>query len=143
MKQIVFLILAVLAGLVVATLITVQFEKLGTYWYPLPKTNPSPLEYMQYMAASPILLHVLYILGYGLSVLVGGYVGGRLSPAQYRVRGVYLTGFTFILPVIVLIISVPRPIWAIVSILVIMVVFTVLSALIIEKLFPKPQKNVT
>ncbi len=135
MKQIVQTIAAVLAGLLVAFLITVQFEKLGDYFFPLAKHQRSPVEYMKYVASSPALLHVISIVGYGFSVFFGTYVGGRLSPKGKWKRGVYITGFTYLLPIVVLLISFPRPIWAIVSILLIIVVFTQLSAILGQKLF--------
>jgi hypothetical protein len=127
MKKIVQTIGAVLAGIFVAFIITVQFEKLGAYWFPLPNPTPSPLEYMQYMATSPALLHVLSIIGYGVSVFLGAYVGGRLSPSFYRARGAYITGFSYLLPVVVMLVSFPRPIWAIMGILIIVLISTRIS----------------
>jgi hypothetical protein len=134
MKQIVQTIAAVLVGLLVAFIITVQFEKLGAYWFPLPNPAPSPAEYMEYVATSPALLHGISIIGYGLSAFLGAYVGGRLSPKGRWKRGSYITGFSYLLPIVVLLISFPRPIWAIVSILLIIVVFTQFSAILQRKL---------
>lgn len=139
MKQIVQTIVAVLAGLLVAFLITVQFEKLGDYWFPLSKNQRSPIEYMNYVATSPALLHIISIVGYGFSTFLGTYVGGRLSPKGKWKRGVYITGFTFLLPIVVLLITFPRPIWAILSILLIVVSFTLLSATIQQKLIHNRQ----
>jgi hypothetical protein len=132
MKQIVQTIGAVLAGIFVAFIMTVQFEKLGAYWFPLPNPHPSPLEYMQYMATSPALLHGLSILGYGISIFLGAYVGGRLSPSTHRSRGAYITGFSYLLPVVVLLISFPRPIWAILGILIIMLLSTRISVFLLQ-----------
>lgn len=133
MKQIVQLIGAVMAGLVVSFLITVQFERLGEHWYPYPEINPSPIEYMQYMATSPALLHVLSILGYGLSVFFGVYVGGRLSPRNYCLRGAYITGFAYFLPIVIMLICFPRPVWAILGILTITTLFFLFSAFLLKK----------
>jgi hypothetical protein len=134
MQQLVQTIGAVLAGLLVAFLITVQFEKLGTYWYPFPNTNPNSEAYLSYMETAPMRLHLLNIVGFGVSVLLGAYVGGRLSPAKQQQRGAFITGFTYLLPLVIVLIVIPRPIWAIVSILLIVVLFTVFAAVILQKL---------
>lgn len=133
MKQIVQTIGAVLAGIFVAFVVTVQFEKLGAFWFPLPNPNPSPLQYMEYMATSPALLHGLSILGYGISLFLGTYVGGRLSPAKHRSRGAYITGFAYLLPMVVMLVGFPRPAWAIIGILVIMLFSTRIAAFLLEK----------
>lgn len=133
MKQIVQTIGAVLAGIFVAFIVTVQFEKLGAYWFPLPNPHPSPLEYMEYLATSPALLHGLSILGYGVSLFLGAYVGGRLSPAMHCTRGAYITGFSYLLPVVVMLVGFPRPIWAILGILIIMLFSTRIAVFLIKK----------
>ena len=135
MKQIVQTIVAVLLGLFVAFLITVQFEKLGNYLFPMPKASLSPAEYMAYLGSVPASLHGLSILGYGLSVFLGGYVGGRLSPLGKWKRGAYITGFCYLLPIIVLLISFPRPSWVFISILITMTLFTYLSGFILQKMY--------
>ncbi len=135
MIKIVQTIIAVLLGLFVAFLITVQFERLGNYLFPLPQAAPSVVEYTEYMASLPVLLHLLSILGFGLSIFLGAYVGGRLSPLGQWKRGAYITGFCYLLPIVVLLISFPRPTWAVISILVIIFVFTYLSGLILKKVY--------
>lgn len=137
MRQLVQTIGAVLAGIVVAFLITVQFEKLGTYWFKLSHLNTYSNEYRQYMETAPASLHLLNMLGFGLSILLGTYVGGRLSPSNELVRGAYITGFTYLLPLVIVLIIVPRPIWAIIGILFIVVLFTVISATILQKMKKK------
>lgn len=112
MKKIIQLIGAVLVGLVVCLLITVQFEHLGAYWYPLPVLNPSPLEMAQYMADSPTQLHVLYVVGYGVSVWIGAYVAARFAPKPKQEMSVFIVSFCYLLGLIVFLISMPRPIWA-------------------------------
>lgn len=132
MKQIVQTIGAVLAGVFVAFITTVQFEKLGAYWFPLPNPHPSPLEYMEYMATSPALLHGLSILGYGVSIFLGAYVGGRVSPSTHRSRGAYITGFSYLLPVVVMLVGFPRPIWAILGSLIIIPLSTRISVFLLQ-----------
>lgn len=133
MKQIVQTIVAVLLGLIVAFSITVQFEKLGNFLFPMPKEALSPAEYVAYLVSVPATLHGLSILGYGLSVFLGAYVGGRFSPFGHWKRGAYITGFSYILPVVVLLISFPRPLWASVSILSSIIIFTLFSVVLLKK----------
>ncbi|MBU3677271.1 MAG: hypothetical protein FGM54_08875, partial [Chitinophagaceae bacterium] len=112
MRKIVYLIASILLGLVVCVFITLGFEDLVAYFYPLPELKPSSLEMARYVAEAPFELHVLQVFGYGISTWMGAYVAARCSPANKQAIGVFVVAFCYLLALIVFLISMPRPLWA-------------------------------
>lgn len=109
-------IFAVLTGIVAATLISMGFESINNRRFPLPQNvDPADHEAMsEYAQTLPSSALILLVLGWALGAFVCGMLVRLISQSRDKTPA-YIAGLFLTTAGIVDIFMLPRPVWFIVT----------------------------
>jgi hypothetical protein len=104
-------VLAVIAGMLVALVLIVVVQVIGTRVYPPPPMNRASIESIKAAIAQVPLVSLLFVLlSYTAGSVAGGWVVARFAPRDKMVHAMTLAGLLFCLGIVNLT-SLPHPTW--------------------------------
>jgi hypothetical protein len=111
MNSIFKLVLAVVAGIVIASMVIALVDSLNQMLYPSSIMHPTIHEQVELIRNAPLSERLLVLLGYIISSFFGGYTAGRIAPIKNKVLAALSVGFFLLLSAIVYFVLFPQPIW--------------------------------
>lgn len=127
-------ILAVVAGIITATLVFIGFEQLGQKIYPLPPgLDTTDHEVMSsYTKTLPDVAFIPVLAGWVIGSFVCGIVIGLIAKKSLRTSA-YLAGLFLTTAGIVDIFMLPHPLWFVVAGIIVFIPFTLLGVKVIKR----------
>jgi len=127
-------VLAVIGGIIVATLAFMGFERIGHIFFPLPPgLDPADHEAMSaYAQTLPAIALSIVLAGWAIGSFVCGMVIRLISKKSDRTSA-YIAGLFLTTAGIVDIFMLPHPVWFIVAGIIVFIPFTLLGHAVIRR----------
>lgn len=111
MKNNVRLIVASIAGIILAFFVIKGTESIVAKYYPMNTLHPTIKDLIEQARTMPTKGLLMVLAGYIVSSFMGAYLAARLSPEGKKQLAAFVVGFFLLLSGIVMFISIPHPIW--------------------------------
>ncbi|RNA62066.1 hypothetical protein D1631_09035 [Chryseobacterium nematophagum] len=104
-------ILAVVGGIMAASVCIWMMESIGHALYPLSKDTANDVDaFKKYVETLPFMALLLVILGYALGAFVAGFISTKIAKDGKNVYAI-ICGIFFLLATIYNMVVLPTPIW--------------------------------
>ena len=105
-------ILAVIAGIIVCSIVVGLVQQLGHYLYPLPEgsdpNNPEAIK--QYVETAPFMAIFFVIISYAVGAFSGGFISTIIAGDEKKIYAIII-GILFLATSIYMMTIIPSPIW--------------------------------
>ncbi len=111
MNKVFKMVIAVVAGVLLASMVIGLVDMLNRYLYPSDLLHPDMKQQRDLIESAPLPEKILVLAGFILSGFFGGYFAARIAPETKKLLCASAVGFVLLLFVIFYIILFPLPMW--------------------------------